>query len=344
MDVRKIGLLTGALVIAVTTALLARALFASSNTNAVQAIAAPALPKGPKILVATRALPVGTILTADSIRFQQWPADLIANAYFKEDGAENIDALVGRVVRNAITAGQPLTQGALVKPGERGFLAAALGPGMRAMTVAVSAESGVAGFVFPGDRVDIVLTQNAPVNGVDLKASETIVRNVRVLAADQRTSQTDDKGQVIAQISQTVTLEVTPKIGEKISLAQSLGKLSLLLRSLSDGGAEVDEAIASGRLRLPPNIDPRAERQRLADVAARPNDSRPTVSTGADVSQFFRTSANSAIAAARSARAAPTAPSAASASPLPAAAARAPSVRIWRDGGTEIVSLSGSGQ
>ena len=60
------------------------------------------------------------------------------------------------------------------------------------------AESGVAGFVFPGDRVDIVLTQNAPVNGVELKASETIVRNVRVLAADQRTSQTDDKGQVIA--------------------------------------------------------------------------------------------------------------------------------------------------
>jgi Flp pilus assembly protein CpaB len=84
---------------------------------------------------------------------------LIEAAYFKEgDGGASIESLVGTVVRNAVTAGQPLTQGSIVKPGDRGFLAAALGPGMRAVTVPVSALTGVAGFVFPGDRVDLVLT------------------------------------------------------------------------------------------------------------------------------------------------------------------------------------------
>jgi pilus assembly protein CpaB len=97
---------------------------------------------------------------------------------------------LGRVVRNEITAGQPITHGALIKPGERGFLAAALGPGMRAVTVPVSNISSVAGFVFPGDRVDIVLTQSVSGggDGQPLKVSETIIRNIRVLATDKRTS------------------------------------------------------------------------------------------------------------------------------------------------------------
>src|SRR3546814_7955998 len=68
------------------------------------------------------------------------------------------------VVRHAITAEQPLTQGALVHPDDRGFLAAALGPGMRAVTVKVSREEGVGGFVFPGDRVDVVLAQQLSVD------------------------------------------------------------------------------------------------------------------------------------------------------------------------------------
>src|SRR5690606_39309743 len=83
------------------------------------------------------------------------------------------ESLNGTVVRNAITAGQPLTKGAIVSPGDRGFLAAALGPGMRAITIPVSSLTGVAGLVFPGDRVDLLLTQTIKGDGPELKVSET---------------------------------------------------------------------------------------------------------------------------------------------------------------------------
>src|SRR3546814_7727853 len=112
---------------------------------------------------------------------------------------------------------------------EGGFLAAALGPGMRAVTVSGSTTSGVAGFVFPGDRVDLVLTQEVTGDGDSLKVSETVLRNVRVLAADQRMNRVDEEGKPVVQSASTVTLEVTPKIAEKIAVAQTIGQLSLSL-------------------------------------------------------------------------------------------------------------------
>src|SRR3954470_15643976 len=104
--------------------------------------------------------------------------------------------LLVSVVRYQITAGQPITRGSLVGPQDRGFLAAALGPGMRAITVPVNASASVAGFVFPGDHVDLVLTQQVQGggDGPALKASETIVRNIRVLATDQRVTDKDKDG------------------------------------------------------------------------------------------------------------------------------------------------------
>src|SRR5947208_2154322 len=162
MDRKKLMLLLGALVVAIGTAMAARSLFAGAG--APQAEAAMQEAKGPKVLVAQRALPVGTIITADSISFQAWPKEMVQDAYFL-DGEADMQKLLGTVVRYPVTAGQPVTQGALVSPGDRGFLAAALGPGMRAVTIPVSAKTGVAGFVFPGDHVDLVLTQQ--VKGAD---------------------------------------------------------------------------------------------------------------------------------------------------------------------------------
>ena len=224
------------------------------------------VPAGPEALVATRTLPVGTIVDAEAFRYQPWPQGLIQDAYYTrgESGADP-QSLIGTVVRDEITAGQPLTQGSIVRPGERGFLAAALGPGMRAVTVAVSATSGVAGFVFPGDRVDLVLAQEV-VGGGDgppLRASETIVRNIRVLAVDQRLNSRDENGNQVAQNTSTVTFEATPKIAEKIAVAQTIGQLSLSLRSLADNNAELERAIASGEVQVPANADPHAERQML---------------------------------------------------------------------------------
>ncbi|HEY1146909.1 MAG TPA: Flp pilus assembly protein CpaB, partial [Allosphingosinicella sp.] len=229
MDVKKIILLIGALAIAAVTAVMARNMFAGAS--APTAAAAPVVEAaGPEVLVATRALPVGTIIDAEALRYQAWPKGLVQPAYFIKGAEGSVDPadLLGTVVRNEITAGQPLTQGALIKPGERGFLAAALGPGMRAVTVAVSTTSSVAGFVFPGDRVDLVLTQEVPGGGegAPLKASETILRNVRVLATDQRTSAQDAEGKPQIKNISTVTLEATPKIAEKIAVAQTIGSLS----------------------------------------------------------------------------------------------------------------------
>lgn len=290
MDPKRVALLIGALVIAAGTALLARNMFGQASAPQVQAMPMGGQKlEGPEILVATRSLPVGTILTADSFKYQPWPKDLVQNAYYVKEEAD-VSTLAGTVVRTAITAGQPITQGALVKPGDRGFLAAALGPGMRAVTVSVTNTSGVAGFIFPGDRVDIVLTQTVGGRGPSLRTSETIMRNVRVLATDQRTVSEDAEGKKEVRVFSTVTLEVTPRLAEKIAVAQDVGKLSLSLRSIADNSAELERAIASGEVNVPQGGDPKAEKAMMIAVAAKPIDTGTSYVTGADVSRFQRRS------------------------------------------------------
>jgi pilus assembly protein CpaB len=288
MDVKKIVLLVGALIVAAVTAITAKNMF--SGAAAPQAQAGPVVPAGPEVLVATRSLPVGTIIDAEAIKFQMWPQGLVEPAYYIKGESVNPQELMGTVVRSEITAGQPITQGALIKPGQRGFLAAALGPGMRAVTVAVSVTSGVAGFVFPGDRVDLVLTQQVEGGGggAPLKASETILRNVRVLAVDQRMSSTGEDGKPILANTSTVTLEATPKIAEKIAVAQTIGQLSLSLRSIADNTAELERAIASGEVTVPETDDPKAEHRMLLAIANQPADTNTTFTVGADVSRFQR--------------------------------------------------------
>jgi len=291
MDVKKVALLVGALVIAVVTAIMAKNMFAGAGAD--QANAAPVVPAGPKVLVARKALPVGTIIDAESLAFQAWPKELVQNAYYTEGAPEaDVQKLIGTVVRNPITAGQPLTKGTLVGPNDRGFLAAALGPGMRAVTVPVNDSGGNAGFIFPGDRVDMVLTQDVAGggDGPPLKVSETIIRNLRVLATDQRVDSKDEEGKTVVKKYNTVTLEATPRIAEKVMVAQSLGSLSLSLRSIADNTAELERAVASGEVKVPAGANPAEERQMLLAIANRPADSNTTYVTGGDVSRFQRRS------------------------------------------------------
>jgi pilus assembly protein CpaB len=287
MDVKKLALLVGALVIAVVTAVMAKNMFAGAGTQ--QAAAAPTVPVGPKVLVAKKALPVGTIIDPDSFTFQPWPKELMQGAYYVE-GQPDAKSLAGTVVRYAIAAGQPVTRGSLVGPQDRGFLAAALGPGMRAVTVPVNASTGVAGFVFPGDHVDLVLTQTVAGggDGSPLRVSETIVRNVRVLATDQRYTDKDDDGKTAVKTFSNVTLEVTPRIAEKVAVAQSLGQLSLSLRSIADNSADLERAVAQGDVKVPANASPAEERQMLLAYSDRPIDTNTTFTTGGDVSRFQR--------------------------------------------------------
>ena len=112
MDRKKLVLLLGALVVAIGTALAARSMFAGSATPQVQAQPVP-VAQGPKVLVAKRALPVGTIITADAIGYQLWPKEMVQDAYFV-DGEADMTKLLGTVVRYPVTAGEPVTQGSLV--------------------------------------------------------------------------------------------------------------------------------------------------------------------------------------------------------------------------------------
>lgn len=300
MDKKKLLLLLGALVIAIGTALAARSLFAGASAPKAEA-AQQAVPQGPKVLVAQRALPVGTIITADSIAFQMWPKEMVQDAYFIE-GEADMAKLLGTVVRNPMTAGAPVTQGSLVKPGDRGFLAAALGPGMRAITINVSARTGVAGFIFPGDHIDLMLTQTVRSTGEEaqaLKATETILKNLRVLATDQATDSEVVEGKTVVREFRTVTLEVTPKIAEKIAVAETIGTLSLALRSIADNQAELERLVASGAVKIPTGVSKEEEERILTMAMNRPDESKGTFSTGGDVSRFQRSSMPSARSAGR---------------------------------------------
>jgi pilus assembly protein CpaB len=247
---------------------------------------------------------MGTILGPDSVRFQPWPKELVDGAYYVR-GAAGVDPakMQGMVVRSDITAGQPVTQGALVSPQDRGFLAAALTPGMRAVTVSVGGATAVAGFVFPGDRVDLVLTQDVQQggssDGQQLRASETIIRNIRVLATDQRfDNQPTAEGKTDVRNFSMVTVEATPKMAEKIAVAQKLGALSLSLRPLADNTQELEQAIASGDINVPAGTDPKTENKMLLDLASRPQDNQTTFTTGGEVSRFARTSVSRTLVAA----------------------------------------------
>ncbi|WP_340587145.1 Flp pilus assembly protein CpaB [Erythrobacter alti] len=298
MDKKKLILLVGALIVAIGTALAARSMFAGAAAPEVEA--AEVEPQGPKVLVAKRSLPVGTIITADAVAYQLWPQELVQDAYFI-DGEADMDQLLGTVVRHPMTAGEPVTQGSLVAPGDRGFLAAALGPGMRAVTVPVSARTGVAGFVFPGDRVDMMLTQSVQGEGEDrqaLQTAETILTNLRVLATDQSTeTTTTEDGRTVVRAFRTVTLEVTPRIAEKISVAQTIGTISLALRSIADNQSELERAIASGDIELPANATAEEEEALLRNAVSRPGEGGTTFVTGGDVSRFQRSTVPSRGAA-----------------------------------------------
>lgn len=238
MSVRKIVLVLLALVIAGATVQFTRAVLSNNRAAPVQAEAVPQAPKGKRILVASSDLPAGTLVQASHLRWRVWPADDGLEKIYIVEGARTAEEFTGAVVRQGMRAGEPVTAGRLVKPGDRGFLAAVLSPGMRAVSVAINGVTGIGGFVFPGDRVDLILTQRIKrpegAEGGDRRASETVLSDVRVLAMDQRTN--DQKGEV--KVAQIATLEVSTRQAEAVALAAEIGHLSLSLRSL---GAPVPE-------------------------------------------------------------------------------------------------------
>lgn len=211
------------------------------------ATAAPAPDQLKAVLVAGADLAVGSFVQPDSLRWQDWPDVAVPESYLVRGQADEAQ-FVGAVVRQSLTVGQPLTATSVVKPGERGFLAAVLDPGMRAISVPVDEAAGNAGLVFPGDRVDLILTQTLNAEGDPAgsrRVSETVLENLRVIAMGRRLTGSGGEEGATGQQARTATLEATPEAAEKIALVAELGKLALSLRSLAQ--ASTGDAATGGR-------------------------------------------------------------------------------------------------
>ena len=229
MSFRRLLFVLLALCVSGGTVLVGRVLITPRPVAEAAPMPPPQQPEN-RVLVAQGTLAAGQFVRPENLRWQAWPADGISQSYFIE-GKSRIEDFVGAVVRSAMNDGDPISEGRVVRPGDRGFLAAVLTPGYRALTVPVTVSSGLAGFVFPGDRVDLLLTMAVADDQKKQQrhATETYLTDLRVLAVDQRS---DDQNKEVV-VAKTATLEVTPKQAEKIALATELGTLSLSLRSLA---------------------------------------------------------------------------------------------------------------
>lgn len=186
-----------------------------------------------RILVAGVDLPSGSLIQANSIVFRDWPRSGVDEASYVVEGQGTIEEYQGAVVRTGFRMGEPVAKSNMIKRNESGFLAAVLKPGMRAVTVNVNEGTGVAGFIFPGDKVDLILSHAVQLQHSDGQqrnhnVSETLLRDLRVIAVDQRAS---DQEQMPA-VSRVVTFEVTSDQAERIALAQRMGEIRIVLRAL----------------------------------------------------------------------------------------------------------------
>lgn len=193
-----------------------------------------------RVLVAKRELSPGSFVQgSQDLDWMNAPEGSDGNENILREGAVQIDDFNGAVVRRALRAGEMIPPAALMKAGEGGFLSAVLEPGMRAVSIAVNATSGTAGFISPGDRVDLLVTHRikthtsssgAEFGGEESVVSETFVHNVRVVAVDQMLDNPENK----AILAKTVTVEVTPRQAEQVSVAAEMGKISMALRSVAN--------------------------------------------------------------------------------------------------------------
>ncbi len=221
--------------------------------------ASPEAAQTTEILVATVPLAAGTLLRAPDVTWRPIPGaaepgqiirpSAAARAAKPEIDEEARAEVYGAALRGAVVpgdpilrgptpAGDPIRRGGVVKPSDRDFLQVVLSPGARAIAIPVTTGGASTGLLYPGDRVDVVLTQkftDATAPLARRSVSETVVKNLRVLVIDAP----DAKGQAGTTFGRTVSLEVTPEQAEKINVAAELGKLSLTLRSVSMGDGAV---------------------------------------------------------------------------------------------------------
>ncbi|MER8576305.1 Flp pilus assembly protein CpaB [Mesorhizobium sp. M1409] len=218
------------------------------------AMAQTGLVQGSTVVVAAMPLKFGDALTADKLREVAWPAGAVPAGAFKS----TMDLLAGdaKQALQAIGVNEPILATKITGPGQRATLSAVLGEGMKAVSIRVNDVLGVAGFVFPGDRVDILLTRTARGDdGTDKSFVDVLLQSMKVLAIDQVADESKDSPTVV----KSVTLEASTRDAQKLTLAAGAGQLSLALRQAAASKGETTERVTLSDL----------TGETAADVAAR---------------------------------------------------------------------------
>ncbi|MBX3494208.1 MAG: Flp pilus assembly protein CpaB [Parvibaculum sp.] len=234
MNAARIGVLVLALVAAGLAAFLARGLVSSDKEPVIEKVVeAPTT----EVLVAVSNLQIGQRVTGGDLRWQSWPDESMNAAYITRiQRPAAIEEYSGSVARSAVLSGEPVTAEKLVSLSGAGFMSALIEPGMRAAAIKITPETSAGGFILPNDRVDVI----------DIRKGQTILRDVRVLAVDQRFN--EKAGEQVA-VGRTATLELTPAQVELIAVAESEGLLALSLRSMGEkdlaGNEDVVKAAGS---------------------------------------------------------------------------------------------------
>ncbi len=199
-----------------------------------------------EVLVVAKDIDVGHKLVADDLKWQKWPKDGIASNYVTKDtNPSALEGMVGAVARTVMFSGEPATDGKVVHAENASFMAATLSPGMRAVSVVMSEETGAGGFILPNDRVDVIVSANAQNSGSgEQKAfTRTLLQNIRVLAVGQtfrdNAGSTDQQPTTVE--AKTATLEVSPLEAELLEHGSKQGTLSLALRGLADADTPIIE-------------------------------------------------------------------------------------------------------
>ncbi len=233
------------LVVGVLVVLLGTAIVVLRLTQASGSGKPPA--QHPAILVATHAIESGSLLRAEDVAWKEVAENAVAPDNLVRGRVSPSD-YAGAVVRRGFARGEAFVAGAIVKPGDRGFLAAVLAPGDRAVTITVGPSQSASGLVLPGDYVDVILTQNFDSYTSDLTrktVGETVLHDVRVIAVDRKLTSAPDVAAPSAvmgvasatRLPKTITLEVNEQQAQRLMVANSLGHIDLALRALQTAKA-----------------------------------------------------------------------------------------------------------
>jgi pilus assembly protein CpaB len=198
-----------------------------------------------EVLVARSDMGLGVVANEGHFRWQVWPRDAVSPGFItRSSGAAVVRDFTGAVARAPIMAGEPITPNKLIKAGQGGVLAAILPAGMRAISTKIKEETAVGKMILPNDHVDVILTRRLRTKGGSEEfISDTLFRNVRVLAIGQQIEAREGKK---GAEGTTATVELTPRQAELLALANSMGEISLSLRSVADliaGGAGPSEGL-----------------------------------------------------------------------------------------------------